>query len=159
MHRPPALSFQVGRSRWHARALLAAMALVFITWCVMALSPRAEFPAWGPGLQALLLLLTAAYAAWAWRRSPVGTLRWDGERWFWVSSQELPIVDIHIVFDFQRLVLVSLSGINRSSLFLWLEPADGMPLLAWHALRRALVHTAVYGVGPTPSTGPEGLLP
>lgn len=159
MHRPPALSFQVGRSRWHARVLLVLVVLVFISWWALALSPRAEFPAWVPGLQALLLLLTAAFASWAWRRSPVGTLRWDGERWFWVSSQEVPISGLRIVVDFQRLLLVSLHGTDRFSLFVWLEPAGGMPPQAWHALRRALVHSAVHGLVPTPSTDPEGLLP
>lgn len=159
MHRPPALSFQVGRSRWHVRVLWAIVMLNFVGWCVMALAPRAEFPTWVLVPQVILCVLTAAYATWAWRHSPMGTLRWDGERWFWVGSQETPISGLRIVFDFQRLVLVSLSGINRSALFLWLEPADAMSPQAWHALRRVLVHSAVYGLVPTPSTNPEGLLP
>ncbi|MBX9818208.1 MAG: hypothetical protein K2X79_09270 [Burkholderiaceae bacterium] len=105
------------------------------------------------------MLLTTAYATWAWRRSPVGTLRWDGERWFWISFQEAPIAGLRIVFDFQRLVLVSLVGTDRFSLFVWLEFADGMRPQAWYALRRALVHSTVHGLVPTPSTDPEGLLP
>lgn len=158
MHRPPAVSFQVGRSRWHARVVLAGVLLALASLCAMAWAASVEFSAWALRVQAILLLLTAASAAWAWHRSPAGILRWDGEHWLWVTSQDTPVSRVRIVLDFQRVVLVSLQGTGRYSLFVWLEQAPGGPPKTWHALRRALVHSTVHGLTPSPSTDPEGLL-
>lgn len=160
MHRPPAVSFQVGRSRWHARLLSAGVLLAVISLCALAWSSAAEFPAWAVWVQALLILLTTASAVWAWHRSPVGTLRWDGEHWLWGTSQEAPPVSgLRIVFDFQRLVLVSLQCTGTYPQLLWLEPVRGAPPHAWLALRRALVHSTVHGAqAPSQAADPEGLL-
>jgi hypothetical protein len=161
MHRPPAVSFQVGRSRWHARVLSAGVLLAAASLCALAWGSAAEFPAWAAGVQALLVLGTAASAAWAWRRSPVGALRWDGEHWLWGASEDTPPVSgLRMVFDFQRLVLVSVQCTGASPLFLWLEPVRGVPPHVWLALRRALVHSTEQGArAPSQAADPEGLLP
>nr|WP_315473413.1 hypothetical protein [uncultured Rhodoferax sp.] len=110
-------------------------------------------------MQSLLILLTTASAVWAWHRSPVGTLRWDGEHWLWVVSQDHAVSGLRMVFDFQWLVLVSLQRAGQPLLWLWLEPVHGTPH-NWLALRRALVHSTHHGLrAPPQSTDPEGLLP
>lgn len=161
MHRPPAVSFQVGRSRWHARILSAGVLLAAVSLCALVWSAAAEFPAWAVWGQAFLILLTAASAAWSWHRSPVGTLRWDGEHWLWGMSQAAsPVSGLRMVFDFQRLVLVALRRTGPYPLFLWLEPRGGTPPQTWLALRRALVHSTVHGArSPSQAADPEGLLP
>lgn len=154
MHRPPALSFQVGRSRWHARALSLAMLISVVALCGVATAP---FPAWVVGLQALLVFLVGISAARAWQRSALGILRWDGEHWLWGALQDGPVSGLRIVFDFQRLLLVSLRFNNGHSLFLWLEPARETPPQVWLALRRALVHSTQHGLlPPSLSADPEG---
>jgi hypothetical protein len=154
MHRPPAVSFQVGRSGWHAFVLSAGVLVTTISLCAFAWSAAAEFPWWAVWVQALLVLLTAMSAAWAWRRSPVGTLRWDGEQWFWIAKLEIPVPRLSIVFDFQRLILVSLSCKGLWPIFLWLEPAQATPPQSWVALRRALVHSS-HNAALTPDQSAE----
>lgn len=157
MHRPPAVSFQVRRSRWHAAVLSACVLLALLSLFPLAWAVGTEFPASALGVQALLVLLTGIGATLAWRRSPVGTLRWDGEHWSWVTSQDHPVAGLHMVFDFPRLVLVSLRRAGQPLLWLWLEPALSSPH-GWQALRRALVHASVHGLrDPSPPGDTEGL--
>jgi len=136
--------------------LFASVLLAVIGLCAIAWTSDREFPVWAAWVQAALLLLTAAGAARAWHCSPVGTLRWDGEHWLWRSSQDWPVSGLHMVFDFQNLVLVSVQRDGGDSLYLWLEPAQGTAP-AWRALRRALVHSTAQGLAPSPSADPEGL--
>lgn len=157
MHRPPAVSFPVGRSRWHATVLFACVLLAWLSLFSLARTVGTEFPAWALAAQVLLILLTGLGAAMAWRRSPVGTLRWDGEQWLWVASQDHPVAGLRMVFDFQRLVLVSVRRVGQSRLWLWLEPGNGTPH-GWLALRRALVHSTVHGLrAPAHPDDSEGL--
>ncbi len=159
MHRPPAFSFPVGRSRWHATVLAACMSLALLSLFPLAWAADTEFPAWAVWGQALLVLLAGIGAAVVWRRSPVGRLRWDGEHWLWVVSQDHAVSGLRMVFDFQWLVLVSLQRAGQPLLWLWLEPVHGTPH-NWLALRRALVHSTHHGLrAPPQSTDPEGLLP
>lgn len=159
MHRPPAVSFPVGRSRWHATVLAACMSLALLSLFPLAWAADTEFPAWAVWGQVLLVLLAGIGAAVAWHRSPVGTLRWDGEHWLWVASQDHAVSGLRIVFDFQRLVLVSLQRAGQPLLWLWLEPVHDTPH-NWLALRRALVHSTQHGLrAPSQSTDQEGLLP
>ena len=156
MHRPPAVSFQVGHSRWHAFVLFAGVLVTTMGLCTFAWSAVAEFPWWAVWVQALLVLLTAMSAAWAWRCSPIGTLRWDGEHWLWIARQEMSVPRLRIVCDFQRLVLISLSCKGLRPIFLWLEPAQDTPPQSWVALRRALVYSShTAAMTPDHSVEPE----
>lgn len=152
MHRPPAVSFQAGRSRWHAAVLLGVGAVALMTLPLLALGPHSQSPAWALGGQALLVVFTGAAAARAWWRSPVGTLRWDGEHWVWVATEELPVSRLHMVADFQRVVMVSLRLADGSQRWLWLERAHASAQV-WSALRRALVHTIGLTAGQTSAAG------
>jgi hypothetical protein len=135
MHRAPAASFTVQRSRWHLR-------VIFILWGVS-----------GGALLLLclhqpdLVALAAAFALWlalgafafrAWQKSPMGRLQWDGEVWHWVSGDTVFECHPAWVFDFQRLMLLVVRLTPRGQIYVWLErpsPSD----LSWHALRRAIV--------------------
>ncbi len=156
MHRPPAVSFQVGRSRWHAAALLGSGLLALLTLPMMALNTRPEFPVgalWG---QTVLVVLCCAAAAMAWHRSPAGSLRWDGDQWHWVANQDSTVSGLHVVFDFQRCMLVSLRLADHRRLYVWLDRSPVHPQ-AWLALRRALVHAMQHGLlAPSTAMNPEG---
>jgi toxin CptA len=160
MHRPPAVSFQVGRSRWHVCVLMALVLLAATGLGAMAWHAPVEFSWWSVWMQASLLVFAAVCAGRAWLRSPLGILRWDGECWSWEASRQTPLPGLRIVLDFQRVVLVSAQRTGLSPLFLWLEPMYGTPSPAWQALRRALVHATVHGARQAlPSAGPDGLMP
>ncbi len=160
MHRPPAVSFKVGRSRWHALVLSAGVLVTTMSLSVFAWTAAAEFPRWAVWVQALLVLLTGIGAAWAWRRSPIGTLRWDGEQWFWMTRLEMSVSGLSIVCDFQRWMLVSMRCAGIRPFFLWLEPTHATSVQSWVALRRALVHSSSFAaLPPDDSVEPEGKYP
>jgi hypothetical protein len=133
------------------------MLISVVALCGVAAAP---FPAWAVGVQALLVLMVGIGAVRAWQCSALGLLRWDGEHWLWGAWQNGPVSGVRIVFDFQRLVLVSLKFREGHSLFLWLEPAQDTSPQAWLGLRRALVHSTQHGLlAPSLSADPEGLQP
>lgn len=85
--------------------------------------------AWGVGQGGLpawtgLLPVAAAWPLWwNWRRSPCGTLRWDGAQgWSWQSAaleHELPAPQV--VWRGQALLLLRLAGAPAPLGWLWLE--------------------------------------
>jgi hypothetical protein len=136
MHRPPAVSYSVVRSRWHGRillalwglgAVLAQLALWWYAYSALA-SAILECACIGAGVCAL----------WAWRAAPTGLLRWDGEHWQWSGLAGEPVRRLTVHFDFQALVLVSVQGPGSERVWLWLERAS-VSRTQWLALRRALV--------------------
>ena len=160
MHRPPAVSIRVGRSRWHAMVLVSAVLLAVIGLCALAWNAGSEFPQWAVWGQSILVLVTATCAVGAWLGAPIGVLQWDGEHWLWTGSEETSVSSLRLVFDLQRWVLVSVQSAGSTPLFLWLEQTHEAPAQTWLALRRALVHSTLPGAGALSSpSGPEGLLP
>lgn len=136
MHGPPAVSFPVGRSRWHVVALAAALVPAVLAWPWLWLASGIEFSPMAVAAQMLLVCVVGALAAWAWHRSPAGHLRWDGERWSW---SDLSVQTLHTTLDAQAMVLVALRLENSRPVWLWLERGQGTPQ-AWRSLRRALVY-------------------
>lgn len=134
MHSAPAVSYPVGRSRFQGW-LLAATALLGVLagllWC-----DASGRPGWRQGLYALALLAAGGAAFHAWRRTPPGLLRWEGQCWHWrteaasVSGVLLP----HL--DFQFCLLLSLRTDAGARLWLWPERQLDRP--QWHALRCAV---------------------
>lgn len=160
MHRPPAVSIRVGRSRWHAMVLASAVLLAVISLCVLAWNAGPEFPQWAVWGQSIFVLATATCAVVAWLRAPIGILQWDGEHWLWRGSEEASLSNLRLVFDFQRWILVSIQSAGAAPLYLWLEQTHETSAQTWLALRRALVHSTLPGVlSQSSSSGPEGLLP
>jgi hypothetical protein len=136
MHRPPAVSYSVVRSRRHGVSL-------FLIWAVGALLTQVLFwQNYSPvSLLALevVCLLSGIWAVMSWRNAPIGLLQWDGDRWHWSGFGEQLVHRTTVHFDLQGVVVVSLHCRARSGpVWLWLESA-GRPQTTWFALRRALV--------------------
>lgn len=151
MHGPPAVSFPVGRSRWHAVALASAMIPAVLAWPWFWLAAGIEFSPAAISAHVLLVLAVGVFAMRAWYRSPEGRLRWDGERWWW---SDVAVQTLRTTLDAQAMVLVALRLEDSRPVWLWLERAQGTPQ-AWRSLRRALVYRAgavVSGALPSQST-------
>ncbi|MEY4345621.1 MAG: hypothetical protein RL032_1453 [Pseudomonadota bacterium] len=136
MHQPPAASYGVQRSRWH-------LICIVVIWLVGA-AACAEF--WQStadiSLKSTVLGLLVLSLAWAvkdWFYTERGLLRWDGQQWFWSGFGDFPVQRLHIVLDFQSLILVELRADSWGVRWLWLE-APGQNR-QWLALRRAMVGT------------------
>jgi hypothetical protein len=137
MHRPPAVSFQVVRSRWHLGfiltcSLLCALNLAF--WMQVQHSNLSRFLVFAVAGVAFALALRA------WWSTPTGRLGWDGESWFWSGFGDVALSRLSVVIDLQWVALVRIRGEDGQSNWLWLESRcfDAR----WLAVRRALVASA-----------------
>lgn len=149
MHRPPAVSYSVVRSRWHALTLgtLWGLGIVLVQLALW----RYNYSGAALAIMECACLLTGIWAVWAWRTAPQGLLRWDGDYWHWSGDAEAPSRQVTVHFDFQAVVLASVHGPSGARIWLWLDHA-AVPRARWLALRRALV------AGRTPlQTGPSAL--
>jgi hypothetical protein len=153
MHRAPAVNFSVKRSRWHARlvacmtALSAAALLAFVLGQeILGLDLRVLLLATG-------ILATSGFALAGWKRSPQGTLRWDGQHWFWSDFASNPVCCLRLLMDLQRVVLVSIAADAYAPVYLWLEEMPGDAY--WKPLRRAIVSSQAGADG----TGKRAPLP
>ena len=134
MHRPPAVSFQVVRSRCHlgfilASALLAAVNLAF--WA------QAQHSNHSISMVFATLVLVVVLALRAWWSAPTGRLGWDGESWFWSGFGDAALTRLAMVVDLQAATLVQIRGEPGQCVWLWLECRSFDA--RWLALRRALV--------------------
>lgn len=134
MHRPPAVSIQVERSRWHLGfiltcSLLCALNLAF--WMQVQNSNPSRFFVFA------LVGIALALALRVWWSTPTGRLGWDGESWFWSGVGDVALKHLSMVVDLQRLVLVRIRGEDGLSTWLWLETRRFDT--RWFAVRRALV--------------------
>lgn len=134
MHRPPAVSLQVVRSRWHLGfiliiSMLGVLSLAF--WALVQHSNVVRFLAFA------LVGIALAMALRAWWSTPTGRLGWDGESWFWSGFGDVALNRLSVVIDLQWVALVRISGEAGQSTWLWLETRrfDAR----WLAVRRALV--------------------
>ncbi len=143
MHRAPAVSFSVGRSRWHLGCVGLLCAASLITALVFVLNASI----WDWRCVAVLgaALLAPILAVRGWQRSPSGQLRWDGQQWHWSGFATTQACRLSLLVDLQRVVLVRLSGEDHPSVWLWLEAAPGS--IHWMPLRRAIVSSLRDGAG------------
>jgi hypothetical protein len=137
MHNAPSVAYPLGRSRFQGALLLGlwlAGALVTALWWLA--TPDA---AWRFGLSAVTLLAAGMAAGLAWRNSPAGQLRWDGQDWCW-ESRGYPsgtrVRSLSVALDFQRILLIRLENHDHATLWLWAQRA-AMPE-RWLDLRRAV---------------------
>lgn len=138
MHLAPAVNYSVKRSRWHARliasvSLLAVFTLAAFARDQMALDERT-------GVLTFAILMASILAFIGWKRSPQGTLRWDGEHWVWSGFAGRPACRLGLIMDFQSVMLVTIKAEvaqTQSTIFLWLEAIPGDA--SWRPLRRAIV--------------------
>ena len=139
MHRAPAVNFSVKRSRWQARfiacmSLLALAILVFFTLGQMALDARV-------GVLALAIFIASSAAFLGWKRSPQGSLRWDGQHWYWSGFAASPACSLRLLMDLQSVAVVTITADAHVPVFLWLEATPGDA--SWRPLRRAMVSSQV----------------
>jgi len=143
MHRAPAVSFSVGRSRWHLGCVGLLGAASLITSLVFVLNASD----WGGRSEAVLVaaLVASMLAVRGWQQSPLGQLRWDGQQWLWSGFTRTQACRLSLLVDLQHLVLVRLTGEDQSPVWLWLEATPGN--LHWMPLRRAIVSSLRDGAG------------
>jgi len=145
MHRPPAVSHHVSRSRWQGFLLLGI-------WSAgLGLTAYFYIFQQSPLLSVILLTiwLTSGWGALrAWLASPVGLLQWDGECWHWMQEDEARTCSVCMVWNLQRRVLLRLTFSEASAQWLWLEA--GKSDHQWTALRRALVSSDAEFTAPLP---------
>jgi toxin CptA len=123
------------------------MALV---WCaglgLIMLAVPAQTPVQLLCLAACLWLAAGVFSVLQWLRQPCGTLRWDGETWYWSSTGEVSLSSLEVAADFQQLLLLRVSGAELPAIWLWMSA--GVSQTEWHAIRCALVHTQMLGLPP-----------
>lgn len=136
-HHAPSVSYPVGRSFW-VSALLGCLwglaGAVTLRWWQLA---AAGDP--GPWL-GLAACLACALVLWrGWRRTPVGTLAWDGGFWTWESRAypgQVRVAAPEILLDLQHLILVRMQNADGASWMLWLDATTAPE--RWLDMRRAL---------------------
>ena len=134
MHRPPAVSYKVVRSRWHFFAIVLATAFAGCGACAFALQQAAD---WRICALFATLGLALAAALHQWHAMVPGRLHWDGQNWYGPEADTPPLLRLQIAFDFQWLVLVRTTTHQGKTGWIWLERAQDAAL--WSRLRRALV--------------------
>lgn len=135
MHRAPAVSYRVARSRWYLRVVISLWLLGFST--SLALAHRQSN--WAFDTVVFAVLLGAGFLSWrGWQRSPAGCLQWDGQHWHWSGLEESGHCQLNVLLDFQSVLLVCVRSDISRPVWLWLEQPEPVGL-QWCALRRALV--------------------
>ncbi|NMM13387.1 MAG: hypothetical protein HHJ17_07600 [Rhodoferax sp.] len=145
MHSAPAVSYPVGRSRFQGWLLVLtglASVLVGLIWF-----RQSDLAGWRQGLYVATLLGTCVMAVQAWRRSPCGSLRWDGQAWSWTERDVSVCAVLSVHLDLQFFLLLSLRTDTGSRIWLW--PERRTMAVRWNALRRAVFSHRGAGQGLT----------
>ena len=143
MHRAPAVIFTVKRSRWQVRLIACLAMLALVTMVVFASGQTTQDHR--TAVLALAIVIASSVALWGWKNAPQGSLRWDGQHWYWSGFRESPACSLGLLMDFQRVVVVSIHAKAKAPIFLWLEANPGDP--SWPSLRRAIVSSLPAGAG------------
>lgn len=134
MHSAPAVSYPVGRSFFYGALLVGVHGLgasVLVAWVVAADAPGlSHWVSW------LFWLASVAMAMLSWRRSPTGTLTWDGQHWIWAGGDVSHPVTLSVTLDIQNLMLMHLRASEAPKLWVWLERRSAPT--RWRACRRAV---------------------
>lgn len=135
MQSAPAVSYPVGRSRFHAgllAGLVVAVVLVLMVWLSQAqvLGMR--------HMGAVLLgLVTTGFAANRWWHSPTGALAWDGAVWSWSRQSVSEPVVPEVSLDLQMHMLLYLkSAVTRRGIWVWVD-RQALPQ-RWRVFRQAI---------------------
>ena len=139
MHSAPAVTYPVGRCRFHA-GLLTGL-LVMGAGVLAAWAYHTDAIGLRHGAAALLWLVCAMVAGRLWWRSPTGSLTWEGQFWIWAGEGAPYPVALGMALDSQKVLLLRLQVDDAPSLWVWLEQRRAPA--RWLACRRAVF-------GPTP---------
>ena len=134
MHRPPAVLWDLGPSRWKRRALGGLILLAVLVWVGFL-----RMQGWGVSSAVLLATLLAGTLTAAIGRSgsAEGQLSWDGEQWHWLTDRDLLLQTMVCVLDLQVMMLLRVGVEGGKSHWFWLDSSDMNA--SWKALRRAIV--------------------
>jgi hypothetical protein len=150
MRSAPSVIFPVGRSAFYAGLLLGLGllgGLVLLIGSFMG-SIGLRGPRFLVGAGTWLMWL--GFAAWSWRRTPVGQLHWNamsggaepGDRagaWSWHSGAQqegAQLQRVETMLDLQSRVLLRLRNPDAATRWIWVE--QGHDPARWDDLRRAL---------------------
>ena len=103
------------------------------------------------GTLVLVSLIANSIAFLGWKRSPQGSLRWDGQQWLWSGFPETAPCRLALVLDFQRVMVVKITTGAHEPEFLWLEANPGDT--SWRPLRRAIVSSQAASAGKAKKAG------
>lgn len=134
MHRPPAVSYTVGRSSGQLALVALLCGVAVVATALLTQSAASPLAKWGV---LSILAISALLALVGWWRSCTGVLRWDGQAWLWTGFGDIAVHHSALVLDFQQLVLLKLVSEDGAVAWLWLQGASGNR--QWLALRRAIV--------------------
>lgn len=153
MHNAPSVKFPVGRCGLYGvlLALLGVLGAVALgLWCALDATPRTF---WLGLVGGVLGAIWGIGALRAWRRSPVGQLKWNAlERpdleapagaWRWHSDScpgGMPLQRVELMMDWQGAVLLRLHCADAPARWIWAERGRNPAL--WNDLRRALASTS-----------------
>ncbi len=148
MHSAPAVRYPVALSQ---RVIVTAAVLWFTAaalWAWWYATDTANGRlAWGfTGL-----VFSGGLAVVLLRAAPRGSLRWDGQAWWWQTGEADIQVTVTLHFDFQRLVVLRVGGLPGRDPWCCVDSA-GAPR-AWGDLRRALVASARTARAPDGARG------
>ncbi|HSN80900.1 MAG TPA: hypothetical protein VLR44_11025 [Rhodoferax sp.] len=146
MHKPPAVSYPVGRSRFQAGLTLAVVLVGALAQSVWWLISKEHGV--GHVLGMLLWSVTCVWAIWTVLHTPPAQLVWDGQCWLWHSGTSSLAVVPQVIVDGQHHLLVCLRPSTGSALWAW--PGRQARPERWLALRRALFNTASHPAAPEP---------
>jgi hypothetical protein len=140
MRAAPPVSYLLGKPRWlYALLTLLLLMTVSLMVAVAVLQPGQHLVvAMG------LLLLPAVWMAIHTELSTGAQLRWDGEHWHLTAHGQRVSGQLHLVHDFQRVLLLRWSppffGADPVSTWLWIEQ-NANPVI-WKDVRRAVYWNA-----------------
>lgn len=133
MHGAPAVSYPVGKSRWHLRAIIVLGSCGCVA-SFLFIQSQARAQWWA--LTLACLTLAVALALVAWRNTRPSLLRWDGQCWHWSGFVDASPCGVDVLLDLQKVILIRLSNACAQHTWLWLDSEAANT--QWIALRRAV---------------------
>jgi hypothetical protein len=134
MYSAPAVSYPAHRSRVQLYVIVGLWLAGACVWLFWQLGVGVT--GWRQVLTFAVLVATGAAATLAWRRTPVGHLRWDLSTWVWTDADSVSSGMTVVYLDFQAFLLLKYVGNGGSPRWLWLERQTAPS--QWLPLRRAL---------------------
>jgi phage shock protein PspC (stress-responsive transcriptional regulator) len=134
MHDAPPVNYLIGRSRFQGS--LVGLTFLGGVMAGIAWHFQANPDHWREWFFATALVAVCVVAWCAWRLTPSGELRWDGELWCWTSAgvSRFGVLAIHL--DLQSLMVLSLRTDDGFRVWLWPERRNDPA--RWSDLRRAV---------------------
>jgi hypothetical protein len=134
MHNAPAVSYPVGRSRFHGFLLV----LVGLCGAVGGLvwNHQVHPVGWLQWFYVVTLALTCFAAGRVSLRKPKGSLQWNGQAWSWICGQRSNSGALTAHLDLPFCTALSLRTDVGTRIWLW--PERRIEAVRWNGLRQAV---------------------